>query len=221
MNQPGTEPRTRYFRSLEDLQRTPEFEQFLEREFPKAASEFPEGVSRRRWLQLMGASLALGGLSGCRYNREEVAAFVMRPEGRVPGVPEHFATNFEWAGRVVNALVTSLDGRPIKVDGNADHPAYAQSQPKDFAENKKLASAGSDRFTQASVLSLYDQDRIATVLKRMTSGAAPELVDSEDADTRTRSWTAFKQFAADKAAELGDGKGLAILYEPQAHRTSD
>jgi MoCo/4Fe-4S cofactor protein with predicted Tat translocation signal len=216
MSQTGTEHRTRYFRSLEDLQRTPEFEQFLEREFPKAASEFPEGVSRRRWLQLMGASLALGGLSGCRYNREEVAAFVMRPEGRVPGVPEHFATNFEWAGRVVNALVTSLDGRPVKVDGNAEHPAYAQSQPKDFAENKKLASAGSDRFTQASVLSLYDQDRIGTVLNRKTAGAAPEIADSEDADQRTQSWTAFKRFAADKAAQLGDGKGLAIVYEPTA-----
>jgi Fe-S-cluster-containing dehydrogenase component len=113
-------------------------------------------------------------------------------------------------------LVTSLDGRPIKVDGNADHPAYAQSQPKDFAENKKLASAGSDRFTQASILSLYDQDRIATVLNRTSVGAAPVIADSEDADERSRSWTAFKAFAADKATKLGDGKGLAIVYEPTA-----
>lgn len=103
MSQPGIDSRTRYFRSLDELQKTPEFQQFLDREFPQAASEFPEGVSRRRWLQLMGASLALGGLSGCRYNREEVAAFVMRPEGRIPGIPEHYATNFEWAGRVVHA----------------------------------------------------------------------------------------------------------------------
>lgn len=214
MSQTGTEPRTRYFRSLEDLQRTPEFEQFLEREFPKAASEFPEGVSRRRWLQLMGASLALGGLSGCRYNREEVAAFVMRPEGRIPGVPEYFATNFEWAGRVVNALVANLDGRPIKVDGNAEHPAYSQSQPKDFPENKKLASAGSDRFTQASILSLYDQDRIGTVLNRKSSGGKPEIAESDDDAQRAKSWETFRSYASERAKSLGDGKGLAILYEP-------
>jgi molybdopterin-containing oxidoreductase family iron-sulfur binding subunit len=216
MSQTGTDPRTRYFRSLDELQRTPEFEQFLEREFPKAASEFPEGVSRRRWLQLMGASLALGGLSGCRYNREEVAAFVMRPEGRIPGVPEHFATNFEWAGRVVNALVANLDGRPIKVDGNAEHPAYSQSQSQEFVENKKLASAGTDRFTQASILSLYDQDRIGTVLNRRSALAKPEIADSDDDDARARSWSAFRSYAANRAQSLGDGKGLAILYEPTA-----
>jgi molybdopterin-containing oxidoreductase family iron-sulfur binding subunit len=216
MSHHGTEQRTRYFRSLEDLQRTPEFEQFLQREFPKAASEFPEGVSRRRWLQLMGASLALGGLSGCRYNREEVAAFVMRPEGRVPGVPEYFATNFEWAGRVVNALVANLDGRPIKVDGNAEHPVYSQSQPKDFPENKKLASAGTDRFTQASILSLYDQDRLGTVLNRANAGTKPQIADSVDEAERSRSWDAFRAYAAERAASLGDGKGLAIVYEPTA-----
>ena len=125
----GIDHQQRYFRSIDELQKTPEFEQFLTREFPQAASEFPEGVSRRRWIQMMGASLALGGLAGCRYNREEVAAFVMRPEGRVPGLPEFFATNFEWAGKVVQALVTNIEGRPIKVDGNPDHPAYANSQP--------------------------------------------------------------------------------------------
>jgi MoCo/4Fe-4S cofactor protein with predicted Tat translocation signal len=216
MSQTGTEHRTRYFRSLDDLQRTPEFEQFLSREFPQAASEFPEGVSRRRWLQLMGASLALGGLSGCRYNREEVAAFVMRPEGRIPGVAEHFATNFEWAGRVVNALVANLDGRPIKVDGNADHPAYANSQPKYFSENKKLASAGSDRFTQAAVLSLYDQDRIATVLNRTIAGGVPQIAESDDDTQRARSWQAFQDYASERAKSLGDGKGLAILFEPTA-----
>ena len=216
MSQTGTEQRTRYFRSLDDLQRTPEFEQFLSREFPQAASEFPEGVSRRRWLQLMGASLALGGLSGCRYNREEVAAFVMRPEGRIPGVAEHFATNFEWAGRVVNALVANLDGRPIKVDGNAEHPAYANSQPKHFSENKKLASAGSDRFTQAAVLSLYDQDRIGTVLNRTQAGATPQIADSDDDAQRGRSWQAFREYASERAKSLGDGKGLAILFEPTA-----
>ena len=100
---------------MEELQQTPEFEQFLHREFPSAASEFPEGVSRRRWLKLMSASLALGGVAGCRYGPNEFAAFVVRPEEATPGRPKHYATNFELAGRAVHLLATNLDGRPIKI----------------------------------------------------------------------------------------------------------
>jgi molybdopterin-containing oxidoreductase family iron-sulfur binding subunit len=214
MSHTGTESRTRYFRSLDELQKTPEFEQFLSREFPQAASEFPEGVSRRRWLQLMGASLALGGLSGCRYNREEVAAFVMRPEGRIPGIPEYFASNFEWAGRVVHALVANVDGRPLKVDGNAEHPAYARIQSKEALANKKLAAAGTDVFTQASILSLYDPDRIGVVLQREKSSKTPLIANSDSDEDRDRSWESFKGYVASSVAALGTGKGLAILMEP-------
>lgn len=214
MSQPGIDSRTRYFRSLDELQKTPEFQQFLDREFPQAASEFPEGVSRRRWLQLMGASLALGGLSGCRYNREEVAAFVMRPEGRIPGIPEHYATNFEWAGRVVHALVANVDGRPLKVDGNAEHPAYAKYQPKEAATNKKLASAGTDVFTQGAILSLYDQDRIGVVLNRPKAMSKPIIGNSDSDDDRMQTWDAFTGHASKNATQIGTGKGLAILVEP-------
>ena len=214
MSQPSTDSRTQYFRSLDELQKTPEFQQFLDREFPQAASEFPEGVSRRRWLQLMGASLALGGLSGCRYNREEVGAFVMRPEGRIPGIPEFFATNFEWAGRVVHALVANVDGRPLKVDGNPDHPAYAKYQPKEAAGNKKLSSAGTDVFTQGAILSLYDQDRIGVVLNREKPMAKPTIVDSANDDERQQTWNALSTYASRSASTLGTGKGLAILIEP-------
>ncbi len=214
MSVTGAENRNRYFRSLDELQQTPEFEQFLTREFPQAASEFPEGVSRRRWLQLMSASLALGGLSGCRYNREEVASFVVRPEGRVPGVPEHFATNFEWAGRAIHALVTNIDGRPIKVDGNGQHPAYANSQPVDFAKNDKLISAGSDVFTQASILSLYDQDRISLVLKRSKAGETIKNSSTDDDESQAKSWAAFNNYVSDTIGEIGDGASLAILFEP-------
>jgi len=223
MSQSGIDHQKRYFRSLDELQQTPEFEQFLSREFPQAASEFPEGVSRRRWLQVMGASLALGGVAGCRYNREEIAAFVVRPEGRVEGVTQQFATNFEWAGRVVHALVTSREGRPLKVDGNADHPAYANSQPSDYAENKKLRSAGADAFTQASILSLYDQDRIPGVLNRVAGSKAPERyvkadkkADPDDHKNSLKSWEVFGEYVANQRVKLAatEGEGLAVLYEP-------
>jgi len=212
----GIDHQQRYFRSIDELQKTPEFEQFLTREFPQAASEFPEGVSRRRWIQMMGASLALGGLAGCRYNREEVAAFVMRPEGRVPGLPEFFATNFEWAGKVVQALVTNIEGRPIKVDGNPDHPAYANSQPKDFAENKKLRSAGTCAQVQASILSLYDQDRIAFPLNRSNPGDKAVSYDKDETVNRELAWAAFATHVTEQltAHESSSGEGLAILFEP-------
>ncbi len=223
MSQSGIDHQKRYFRSLDELQQTPEFEQFLSREFPQAASEFPEGVSRRRWLQMMSASLALGGVAGCRYNREEIAAFVVRPEGRFEGVAQYFATNFEWAGRAVHALVTCREGRPLKVDGNADHPAYALSQPTDFSENKKLRSAGTDAFTQASILSLYDQDRIAGVLLRTSPGKAPKRfviadkkADPDDHKNSLKSWEVFGEYVADQRTKLGasGGEGLAVIYEP-------
>ncbi|MCU0711140.1 MAG: TAT-variant-translocated molybdopterin oxidoreductase [Pirellula sp.] len=216
MSLTGQEHQQRYFRSIDELQQTPEFQQFVTREFPQAASEFPEGVSRRRWIQMMGASLALGGVAGCRYHREEIGAFVVRPEGRVPGIPEYFATNFEWAGSVVNALIANLEGRPLKVDGNPDHPAYANSQPKNFTENKKLRSAGTTAITQASILSLYDQDRIANPLLREKLRSSPKKFSSEEAANKTAAWDAFSQFIEDQKKVLAgtQGEGLAILFEP-------
>lgn len=216
MSLTGIDHQQRYFRSLDELQQTPEFEQFLTREFPQAASEFPEGVSRRRWIQLMGASLALGGIAGCRYQKEEIAAFVMRPEGRVPGIPEFFATNFEWAGSVVNALVTNIDGRPIKIDGNADYPSYANSQPKDFEENPKLRSAGTNTATQAAILSLYDQDRIAYPLLREKLGGDAAKLSGDESAKRLAAWEEFGKYVAVQRPKLdaNGGEGLAIIFEP-------
>ncbi len=206
MSQQGFESKNRYFRSLGQLEGTPEFEQFLSREFPQAASEFPEGVSRRRWIQLMGASLALGGAAGCRYNREEFAAFVVRPEGRVAGVSEYFATNFEWAGRAVHCLVTNMDGRPIKLDGNPQFPSNAAVEPSGFKDGKeqKFAGAGCDVFTQGAVLSLYDPDRLSAVLKAGKSAGAGD------------GWAEFEEYVKGSLAglESSKGEGLAIVFEP-------
>ncbi len=137
-------PGSRYWRSLNQLHGTPEFEQYLQREFPAAASEYPTGVSRRRWLQMMSASMVLGGVAGCRYSEEIIAPFAVRPEGRVPGEPYFFATNFEWADRVYHALVQGVDGRPTKIEGHTEHPT---------------SRGGTDVYVQASTLSLYDPDR--------------------------------------------------------------
>jgi molybdopterin-containing oxidoreductase family iron-sulfur binding subunit len=105
-----------YWRSLDQLENSPEFQDFLHREFPIAASEYPEGVSRRRWMQLMGASFALASVAGCRWQTEKIVPMAERPEGYIPGEAEYFATNINWADAPRHLLVTKYDGRPIKLE---------------------------------------------------------------------------------------------------------
>ena len=183
-------PSTNYWRSLEELQQTPEFRQLVEREFPVAAADFPEGVSRRRWMQLMGASLALGGFAGCRWQEETIAPFAVRPNQRIPGEPEQFATTIEWADMARHLLVTCYDGRPIKVEGNPQHPSSLGS---------------SDVFAQASLLGLYDPDRSGE-LKQRVSGRR-----------YSRSWDDFSRFVRERLREPGaSGRGIALLCEPSS-----
>ena len=176
-----------YWRSLDEIQGTEAFQEFLHREFPQAASEFPEGVSRRRWLQLMSASFALAGAAGCRWETEKILPFADRPEGYIPGKPEHFATNIHWGGVPRHLLVTKYDGRPIKVEGNPEHPA---------------SRGASDAFSQAATLTLYDPDRSTTV--RMRDGG----------ETFAKDWSDFESYLSERLTELGDGAKLAILMQP-------
>lgn len=199
-----------YWRSLDQLDGAPEFEQHLHREFPQAASEFPDGVSRRRWLKLMSASLALSGAAGCRYGPDEIASLVIREPNTVPGVPRQYATNFELAGRAVSLLVTNVDGRPIKTDGNPDHPQMKASEPNDLSGGKeRFASAGTDVFTQGCVLGLYDPDRTSKVTHRV----GDKVEDS--------SWEAFAAYAKTQGEALASngGQSLAILMSPSLSPT--
>ncbi len=184
----STDPRGGYWRSLEELAGRPEFSRHLAAEFPDAADVRQDGLSRRRFLQLMSASLALAGLAGCRWPEEKIVPFAHRPEGYVPGETRQFATSLEIAGVAAGLLVTSYDGRPIKVEGNPEHPC-------------SLGAA--DVFAQASILELYDPDRSQTVVQR--SG---HQVLNQD-------WEAFAVFAKQHFAELEPqkGQGLAVLVE--------
>ena len=133
-----------YWRSLADLERTPEFAEAVSREFPNVPWESLPAPTRRQFLKVMGASVAMGGLAACRWPREHIVPFDRRPHDRVPGVAQRFATAAEIAGVGVGLLVTSYDGRPVKVEGNPNHPT-----------GRGAASAQH----QALVLELYDLDR--------------------------------------------------------------
>src|SRR6184192_2265758 len=180
-----------YWRSLEELADSPVLEEFINREFPHAADEWNDPVERRTFLKLMGASLALAGLSGCVIQPpEKVIPYVKQPEEETPGRGLWFATAFSLGGIATPLLVRSNEGRPTKVEGNPDHP----SNP---------GATATDIFSQASILTLYDPDRSQTPLYRGD----------------TRAWTSFVAEIRGLIEKEGDGlkakrgAGLRFLTE--------
>jgi MoCo/4Fe-4S cofactor protein with predicted Tat translocation signal len=138
-----------YWRSLQELAGSEEFQEMLHREFPKGASEWLDDFSRRGFLKTMGASLALAGLTGCtRMPITEIVPYVRQPEDVIPGRPMFYATAFTLGGYASPILVESHMYRPTKVEGNPQHPA---------------SLGGTDVYAQASILDLYDPDRAQNV----------------------------------------------------------
>ncbi len=178
----------RYWRSLDELADKPEFREFVEREFPNRAAGYLDGPDRRQFLRIMAASFCLAGLTGCRWPKENIVPYAQRPEGRMPGVPERYATSMELGGTGHGLLVTSYDGRPIKVEGNPSHP-YNQG--------------AADLFAQAGVLEMYDPDRGRFPVKR------------EGNQERTAAWNDVDAFLARHftAVRQQGGKGFCVLSE--------
>ena len=137
----------RYWKNLDELAATPAFQELMQEEFPRQASagEWVDSVSRRGFLKVMGASFALAGLAGCTKQPDEpIFPYVKQPEDLVLGRPMYFATAHPFPTGAVPVLVKSEAFRPIKLEGNPEHPA---------------SKGKSDAFTQASLLDLYDPDR--------------------------------------------------------------
>ncbi len=153
-NRLAGETGARYWRSLDELAETEEFQEFLHREFPRAASEWADGPSRRTFLKLMGASLALAGvgISGCSQEGsvEKIVPYVRMPEEIVPGKPLKYATAITLGGFATGVVVESHEGRPTMLEGNDKHPD----------------SLGAiNPYVQASLLGLYDPDRSQVVTR--------------------------------------------------------
>jgi molybdopterin-containing oxidoreductase family iron-sulfur binding subunit len=178
-----------YWRSLEQLAGTPEFEDLLHREFPRQAIGWSEDENpaegRRNFLKLMGASLALAGLTGCtRQPTEHIVPYVRQPEELIPGRPLFFATAATLGGVANGVLVESHEGRPTKMEGNPEHPATL---------------GACDVFSQAAVLQLYDPDRAQAATLNGEIGGWGDF---------------FGAFRGLLAAQKGkNGAGLRILTE--------
>ena len=138
-----------YWRCLEELAQSDGFFEMLHREFPRQASVWPEDGSRRNFLKLMSASMALAGLSACvKIPLEPIVPYVRQPNEVVLGVPLFFASAMPFGAYAAPVLVESHEGRPTKIEGNPEHPA---------------GLGGSDVFMQASILDMYDPDRSQTI----------------------------------------------------------
>jgi molybdopterin-containing oxidoreductase family iron-sulfur binding subunit len=171
----------RFWRSLDELADTAEFRAAVEKEFPTAAQEWVDPVSRRGFLKLMGASMALAGLAGCTKQPDEpIYPYVKAPEDLVLGKSMYFATAHPFVTGAVPLLVKSSEFRPIKVDGNPEH---------------KYNRGGSDPYTQGTLLELYDPDRSQHVTYR----------------GENREWAEFAQEFRNKAQSTKDGTGVYFL----------
>ena len=140
----------RLWMSLQELSNTEEFQRLIANEFPVQAADWPKSLSRRKFLSLMGASLALSGI-GCSVKpapSTQIVPSVRLPEEVVPGKPLFYATAMTLGDAAVGLLIETHMGRPTKAEGNPDHPA---------------SLGATNVFHQASVLELYDPDRSQTV----------------------------------------------------------
>ena len=175
-----------YWRSLRELSERGAIDEQGPGEFFSGASEWPEGLGRREFLRLMGASLALAGFSSCtKQPTEKIVPYVKQPEEVIPGKPLRFATATQFGGFGQGLLVTSHEGRPTKIEGNPNHPA---------------SLGATSVWAQADVLDLYDPDRAQTV----TTGAAIRSVDDF--------WNALS--LALESMKSNGGATFRILTEP-------
>jgi molybdopterin-containing oxidoreductase family iron-sulfur binding subunit len=184
VGEPGGNGRT-YWRSLDELANSPEFREHAEKEFPLILGDASDPVSRRSFLGVVGATLALTGLAGCRRPLAKILPYSKMPEDLLPGVPQTYATVLPFRGMGEGVLVTSHEGRPTKIEGNPEHPA---------------SQGATHGFTQASILDLYDPDR----------SRVPTEKDARRSWGEFAAWFTPKL----ALLRAGGGAGLALLAEP-------
>lgn len=174
-----------YWRSLEEVAETEEFQHWVENEFRYSPMDWSDGFSRRKFLQLMGASMALAGLNACTLQpTEKIIPYVEAPEDIIPGKPLFFATALTLGGFATGVLVESHMGRPTKIEGNPDHPA---------------SLGATDVFAQASILELYDPDRSQVVTHLGRISTSENFLNAMNTEL--------------EAQRLNDGAGIRILTE--------
>ena len=142
-------------------------------------------LSRRTFLGLMGASLALAGGGCSRPPLEKIVPYRDGPAEATYGQPVYYATGIECAGDATGVLVECNMGRPTKIEGNPDHPA---------------SLGATDAVTQAAILELWDPDRSQNVRRGGRPATWGEAVSALRAQLQPREGAV-------------PGAGLAVLTE--------
>ncbi len=179
-----------WWRSLQQLHDDPEYRKFADSEFPDDGDKKEINLSRRSFLSVMGASLALAGFTGCRRPVEKIVPYVDAPEKLVLGEPEYYATTMPFSTSAYGVIVTSVEGRPIKIEGNDLHPS---------------TKGKSNSFIQSSILNLYDPDRSKETRHNNEVSSFNEFVTS---------WNEIKT-----EYDGNGGEGLAVLCEESTSPT--
>jgi len=186
----------KYWRSIEEYSATPEFKELLEREFPVDAS-IMDDTSRRSFIKVMGASMALAGaatIPGCRRPDRKILPYASNvPEHVIPGRPLFFATAMALpGGGSEGLLIETHAGRPTKIEGNPLHP-----------NNQGKTSA----YAQSSILDLYDPDRLKYPV--YNNPARGKLAAT---------WDDFDLWANEHFAKFDatNGAGLVFIIEKQS-----
>jgi molybdopterin-containing oxidoreductase family iron-sulfur binding subunit len=187
----GSEER-RYWKSTDELAAGAAVQPAPD-EFPAGAADAPDGITRRTMLQLVGASLSLAGLAGCRRPVEHIVPYVNAPEDIIPGIPRQYATTMPFATSALGVLVESHEARPTKIEGNELHPA---------------SGGAASAWAQAAVYGLYDPDRARSLSRTGGATAQPTWKDFVDY---------WKPLHDESAAN--QGAGLALILEPFASPT--
>jgi len=188
----------RVWRSHDELTDAPEFRDWMEREFPAGASELERSEAagaetRRDFLKVMGASIALAGVgtvAGCRRPDHKILTYSREvPEEIIPGKPLFYATSMPRPdGGAEGLLIETHEGRPTKIEGNPLHPI-----------NRGKAST----WALASILGLYDPDRLKNP---RFDNSARGVVDASWDDFRTWGAEHFKKYVSN------GGEGLAVVH---------
>jgi MoCo/4Fe-4S cofactor protein with predicted Tat translocation signal len=184
----------KYWMSLEQFNGDPDFVKRAENEFkisPFAPDDAEDGFARRDFLKLMGASIAMAGATGCiRRPSQNIIPYVKAPKEIIPGEAAYYASTWYDGSQVCGVIVKTLEGRPIKLEGNADFP---------------INFGGLPARAHAEVLSLYDPDRLKTPKRNLLN---------KNRDNRETVAATFD--AADTAisAQLKKG-GVAVLLGSQ------
>ncbi|HST76065.1 MAG TPA: TAT-variant-translocated molybdopterin oxidoreductase, partial [Acetobacteraceae bacterium] len=227
-------PMNHQWRSLRQLADDPAFVARASQEFPSLADGLASPIDRRRVLQLMAASFAMAGLSGCDAQPEGVLIPAVRiPPDIIPSLPNYYTSANVIDGYASGVVVKHWMGRPIKVEGNPHHPAslgatdvFAQSMVLDFYDPHRRAAltvdaAPADR--QQLLTALVGQRGQAAATRgaglRILTGTvtSPTLARQIDAlltqypEARWHQWEPVSRDAARKGAMLAYGKPVAVV----------